>query len=278
MAALQRVERERTDVGALVLLLLVEALLEFAVSLETTLLGHCSLLLVGLHHATFLSEFFHLALEHRVLAELALQRTVVERYLDGRLQAYLLEALFAIRQHPGIVARELMLQALAYHLVSIEQVGSRDAFAVGRISHHQRRLGRLLEILEVLQLHGDVLHHTGGAHVQRSLSNSLRVDVVAVDVVLELALLRVVVVDLVKEVLIEVGPFLKGKLLAEQARAHVAGNEGGLDEQRAATAHGVDEVAFAAPARHQDHTCCQHLVQRGLGGLLTIAATMQRLA
>ena len=170
-----------------------------------------------------------------------------------------------------------MLQALANHLIGVEQVGRGDALAIGWVGHHQGRLGRLLEVLEVLQLHADDLCQTGSTHVQTSLCHGLRIDVVAIDVVVEVALLRVVVVDLVEEFLVEVGPFLEGELLAEQAWTHIAGDEGCLDEQCAATAHGVDEVGLAAPARHQDHTGCQHLVEWCLSGLLTVAATMQRL-
>ena len=171
-----------------------------------------------------------------------------------------------------------MLQAFANHLIGVEQIGRGDALAIGRIGHHQGRLGRLLEVLEVLQLNGDGLRQSCCTYVQTGLGHSLRVDVVAIDVVVAIAFLRVVVVYLVEELLVEVGPFLEGKLLAEQAGTHVAGDEGCLDEQRTASTHGVDEVGLAAPARHQDHACCQHLVERGLGRLLTIAATMQALA
>ena len=93
----------------------------------------------------------------------------------------------------------------------------------------------------------------------------------------ELALLRVVVVDLVEEVLVEVGPFLKGKLLAEDTRRDVAGDEGSLDEDSTGTAHRVDEVAVALPSRHQDHAGSQHLIKRSLYALLAIASAVQAL-
>ena len=92
------------------------------------------------------------------------------------------------------------------------------------------------------------------------------------------ALVRIVVIDLVEKVGIEVGPFLEGKLLTEQARSHVTGYQCSLDEQRATATHGVDEVRLATPTGHQDHTCGQHFVQRCLYRLLAIAATMQALA
>ena len=94
--------------------------------------------------------------------------------------------------------------------------------------------------------------------------------------VVELTLLRVVVVYLVKQVGIEVGPLLKGKLLAEQARCHVVGDECCLDEQGTGTAHRVDEVGFSLPAGHHNHAGSQHLIQRSLYRLLAIAATVER--
>ena len=93
----------------------------------------------------------------------------------------------------------------------------------------------------------------------------------------ELAFARLVVVDIVEQLTVEVRPFLKGILLAEQARCHVAGNESRLDEQRTAAAHGVNEVCFTLPARHENHAGSQHLVERRLDRLLTVSATMQRL-
>ena len=96
--------------------------------------------------------------------------------------------------------------------------------------------------------------------------------------VLELPFLALVVVYLIEEVGIEVRPFLEGELLAEESRCHVPGNEGSLNQQRAAAAHGVDEIGVALPAGEQDHACRQHLVQRGLDTLLAIAAPMERLA
>ena len=272
------VEGEGADVAVFVLFLLVQPLFEVTVFLETVLLGHLSLLVLVFHCAAFAAELAHLAVEHLVFAELTFQRTVVERDLDTGLQSNLLEALLAIAQNPGIAPRELMLQSFANHAIGTQQVGCRYTFTIRRVGHHDALLVRLRKVLEVLLFDGDVGCQPGSLHVHASGVHRLHVNIVAVDVVLEFAFLRIVVVDAVEEVGIEVRPFLEGILLAEQARCHVVSNEGGFDEQRATAAHGVNEVGIAFPSCHENHACGQHLVERCFHALLTIATTMQTFA
>ena len=271
-------ELKRADVCLLVLLLLGETLLELTVLLEPVLLGHLALLVIGLHHSALRAEVLHLAIEYGILAELTLQRTVVDRYLYRRLQTYLLETLLAVAENPRLVAHELMLEPLTYHLVRAKEVGSGYTLAIRRVAHDDALLRRTLEVLEVGLLHGDVAGETCGPHVHACRVHGLDVYVVAVYVVLELTLLRVVIVYAVEEFLIEVGPTLESELLAEYARAHVVGYEGGLYEQRARAAHRVYEVGVALPSRHEYHAGGQHLVERSLHGLLPIAAAVERLA
>ena len=271
------VKGERTNVGFLVLFLLLHAFLELTVLLEAVLLGHLTTFLVTLDLTTLRAEHLHLAIKQLVLAELTFQRAVEQRNLDAWLQAYLVETLLTVTQHPGIVARELMLQPLTYHFIGTQQVGRRDAFAVRWIGHHDALLLRLLEVLEVLLLHRDAVGQPGCLHVQASRVDGLHVDVVAVDMVFELPLLRVVIVDAVEEVGIEVGPLFEGILLAEQAGCHILGNESSLHKQGTRAAHGVDEVGIAIPSCQQNHAGCQHLVQRSFYRLLTITATVERL-
>ena len=171
-----------------------------------------------------------------------------------------------------------MLQSFANHLIGAQQVVGRDALTVWRIGHHDTLVLRLGEVLEVLLLDSDIVGQTSSLDVETGRVDSLDVYIVAVDMMVELTFLRIVVVNLVKEVGIEVGPLLEGKLLAEQARSHVSGNKRSLDEQCARTTHGINEIRLAMPARHQDDTCSQYFVDGGFDRLLAIAATMQRLA
>ncbi len=66
-------EGEGADVALFIFRLLVQALFELTVFLETVLLGHLGFLLVSLDDATFASESFQLALEDGVFAKLAFQ-------------------------------------------------------------------------------------------------------------------------------------------------------------------------------------------------------------
>ena len=271
-------ELERAYVALFVLLLVGHALLKFAVLLEPVFLCHRLLLVLRLYDAALFAELLHLAFEHGILAELTLQRTVVERNLDRGFQSYLFETFLAVAQNPCVVAAEGMLQPFAYHFVGAQEVGCGDAFAVGRIHHDDALLGRSGEVFEILLADGDFLRQTSCAHVEIGGVDGFHVVVVAVDVVFEVALLRVVVVDFVEQVGVEVRPFLESKLFAENAWRNVACDEGSLYRERSRSAHRVDEVGFASPSRHENHAGCQHFVERSLARLLPIAASVQRLA
>ena len=82
-------------------------------------------------------------------------------------------------------------------------------------------------------LNGDIGRETCCLHIHAGCVDSLYVDVIAIDMMLELPFLTLVIIDFVEEVGIEVRPFLKGIFLAEESRGHVLGNQGCLDEQGA---------------------------------------------
>ena len=94
----------------------------------------------------------------------------------------------------------------------------------------------------------------------------------------KLPLLRVVVIDGIKEVGIIVVPFLKCKLLAKQSWSHVVCYEGSLDEQCARAAHGINEISLSLPSCHEYHSRSQHLIEWCLHALLSVAASVQALA
>ena len=96
--------------------------------------------------------------------------------------------------------------------------------------------------------------------------------------VIEGALLRVVVVDAVEQVAVEVLPLLETEGAAEYARIDVAGHEGGLDENGAGAAEGVNQVAVKIPARELDESGGQHFVDGGLDAAGAVAAQVQALA
>ena len=222
-------ELERTDIVLLVFSLLANTLLEFTLLLETVLLSHLALLALSLHNTAFRTEVLHLAVEHHILAEFALQASVEYRNLDRWFQTNLLEALLAVAQYPSLVAGKSLLEALAYHLVGVQEVRGRDALTVWRVHHDDALLCWLGEVLEVLLGDGDILAKTGSTYVEISCIDSLHVNIVTIDMVLELALLRVVVINHIEEILVEIVPLLEGKLLAEYTWRDVAGDEGSFD-------------------------------------------------
>ena len=170
-----------------------------------------------------------------------------------------------------------MLESLSDGAIQTQEVVCGDAFSVGRIGHHQGRSLHLHKVGHIATLDGDVFGQACSTHIIGGNVYGLPVDVVTVDVVLKLALCRVVIVYLVEHLLVKVGPLLKGKLFAEHARCYVACDEGCLDGQRSRAAHRVYEVALARPASLQYHTCSQYLIERSLHSLLAVATSVERL-
>ena len=241
-------------------------------------LSHSPLLFFRFEDISFTAEVAKLTSKHLVATQLTLQRTVVKRNLYAWAQTYLVEALLTITKYPRLITLEGMFQSFTNHLVCLKEIRCRDAFSVWRVGNHYCRLLRLCEVFEVLLLHGDVVGKTCRTNITQGGVNSLHVNIIAVDVVLELALFGVVVIHLVEELCVEVVPLLEGKLLAEQSWCHVMCYECSLNKQGAATAHRVNEVGLAAPSAHKDNTRSKDFVEGRFHTLLTIASTVQTLA
>ena len=171
-----------------------------------------------------------------------------------------------------------MFESLSNHAVGTEQVGCGDALSVGWVHDDDALVGRLYEVLEVSLVDGDVGRESCRLDVESGGVHGLHVYVISIDMVLELPFLRVVVVDLVKEIAVEVGPFLKGELLSEDARCDVPGDECGFDDDGTAATHGVDEVGVALPSRQEYHASCQYLVEGCLHALLPVSSSVQALS
>ena len=124
-----------------------------------------------------------------------------------------------------------MLQPLTNHLVGSKKIGRRDTLSIGRIGNDDTLLLRLCEVLEVLLLDGDVAGETSCLHIQQCRIHGLDVNIIAIDMMLELPLLTLIIIDIVEELGIEVGPFLKSIFVTEQTWCHILGNQGGLDQQ-----------------------------------------------
>ena len=94
------------------------------------------------------------------------------------------------------------------------------------------------------------LAETCSFHIEPCCVHGFHVDIIAIDVVGEVAFFRIIVVDGVEEFLIEVGPFLECKRFAKHTGIDVACDEGSFDEQCARAAHGIDEIGVGFPAAH----------------------------
>ena len=255
-------------------------LLEVPVLLESVGLGHRAALFVGLDVASLAPEVLQFAAEDLIFLQLAVERTVVEGYLEAGLEADAVEELFVIADNPGLAADKLVLEPLADHLVEQRQrrVGL-EAHAVRRIDDHERGSGGLLEVAEILALHDAVLVQSGLDDVGAGRCHGGRIDIAGVDVVVKGTLSPFgLLTDALKEVGAVVLPLLKGEHLAEFPRSDALGDESGLDGDGARAAHGVDKVRVALPARELDDAGGQHLVHRRLDGRHAVAALVQAVA
>ena len=178
-----------------------------------------------------------------------------------------------------MVAGEDVFEFRADGLVEAVHVGHRDALAVGRVGdEHAGGSGRCLPGREGFALQFDVFRNAGALDVGAGNLDGFGRDVGTVDFEVEGAFGRVVVVEAVEKLLVEVGPALEGESLAVDAGVDVCGDEGGLDEEGARAAHGVDQGALAAPAAAQDDAGGQDFVDGSLGLGHAVAALVERLA
>ena len=170
-----------------------------------TELGIALALIVALDVETFLATVLQLAVEHLILAEFARECTVVEGNLGGRTETNLCKAFFVITENPSVVTHKLLLETTADGGIEVEDVVRCDALAVRRIgdddgflAEHfalvyfvifQLRLRIPFEFVEVLLLHIYNLADTCRTSIVGGNCHSLTIDVEAVNLVVEIALL-----------------------------------------------------------------------------------------
>ena len=174
-----------------------------------------------------------------------------------------------------MVAGEHSFEFLAQCLVEQGEVIEFQTFAVGWVGDENAVLGCLVEVFDGLALHLNHLGESGALDVGTSYGNGLALNVVAINLVFEFAFGAIVVINALEEFVVIVGPRLEGILVAIHARIDVRGDEGGLDQEGARAAHGIDEVALATPAAQQDDAGGKHLVDGGIGLCLTPTALVE---
>ena len=169
-----------------------------------------------------------------------------------------------------------MLQAFTNHLIQSQEVVCRDTFSIRRIGNDDTLFLRLFKLLESLDLQFNILAQSGCLHVTYRYFIGLRVIVITINLMRKFTFVGVIVIDGIEQVLIEVIPFFKSKLLAEHTGSDVACYQCRFDGYGARTAHRVNQVALTLPSCHQDHPGCQHFIQRSFYRFLAIATTMER--
>ncbi len=237
--------------------------------LPTVLVGYAS---------TFRAEVAERAVEEDIFPERALERTVVERYLDGRLEADPVEMFILIAQYPDMPACEILLQSRSERRIEHVDVVGTQTFAIRGICDHHTFGGVLRPFIEGTSRQLDHLLDTGRLYILACDSDCVSVDVATVDLICEILFLAIVIIEAFEQFGIEVGPFFKGKALAEDSRVDVGRDERRFDQQCSGTAHGIREITVSAPSGLHDDSGREHLVQRSGRVVNLITALRQRFA
>ena len=154
-----------------------------------------------------------------------------------------------------------MFQAFTDGMIESQNIWTTDAFTIRRIGDNDGGFSRLFKVGNVLLCDCHFFSHAGSLRIDVRCFHCMNVDIVTIDMMLEFAFLTIVVVYLIQQFTVEVGPFLKIVMTAEYPWPDIASDEGCLNRQCATSAHRVNEVAFTTPPRHQNHACSQNFVK-----------------
>ena len=190
------------------------------------------------------------------MQQFAVQTAVIQGIFHRRLEANL-EVLFRIvADEPCVIALERVLEFEAQVAIELLNVFDIQPLSVRRVTDESASLGNQLDVVEVAAFQFNVFVESGALDVGACDGDGLALDVAAVNLVSELTLGAVIVVNLVKQVGVVVGPLLESVMVAIDTRRDVGGDESRFDEERARAAHGINQVGLAVPPAQQDDACC----------------------
>ncbi len=228
-----------------------------------------------------LSTLTHLVIatvKDDILQQLTVQTTIVEFIAHRGLETHLVVQLLVVADEPDVIALEGVLELEAHLTIQCLDVLDVEALAIGRIADERASLGHQFDFVEVATLQLDILVQAGILDIGTGDGDGLALDVAAIDLVGKLALGTIIIIYLVKQVGVIVGPLLEGIVVAIHARSDIGTDECSLDEESARAAHGINQVGLAIPSAEQDDTGCQYLVDGSIGLGYTPATLEQRVA
>ena len=174
-----------------------------------------------------------------------------------------------------MITAENLFQLFTDSAVQPLNVLNLQALAVRWICDENTFLGRFGDILQGTSFQFDVASQSSVLDVLAGDGNGFTLDVATVNLVIEFAFTAVVIVDLGKQIGVIVVPQLESVLLAEHPGVDVGGYHGGLDQEGAASAHGVNKIGVAVPPTQFDDACGEHLVDGSIGLCYAPSAAVQ---
>ena len=170
-----------------------------------------------------------------------------------------------------------MFQTRAKFLINVQKVIQYKTFTIWRVHNHHCALLWLNKILYVTALNFDYIVHHCRLDVTACTCHHAAIHIVTVDLMLEFAFCRVILVYRTEQFAVEIVPLFKSISLTEHTRCNVTCYERSLDGYSTRTAHRVNEVTLTVPACKHNHSGSKHLIYRSRTCFHAITTTVQRL-
>ena len=232
----------------------------------------------ALYGASVGAEIIVTAVKQDIFAQRAFQRTVKHRNLDGGLQADIVEILRVRAYQPCVPSREITFQICSDGAEHLGHVLLFQTMVVRRVHHQASGFGVVGPVGHWLAFHFHHVLHLCVLDVAERDGHGVGIDVAAIDLESEGTFGAVVIVEVFEKLFVEVGPFFESEAFAVYAGIDVGGDQCGLYQECAGSAHRVGEIGVAAPACGHYYAGGQHFVDRGFRLFLAVAALVKRFA
>ena len=208
-------------------------------------------------------EIIITAIEEHIFTKGAFQTAIQKRNLHRWFQTNIGEVLIIETEDPGGPALEMLLESGSDTAIEVCHIIGLQSGTIRRIHHEHTGLGILCPVGHRAAGEFDHLLHLGALYIASCDSFGIGIYIAAIDLIVEVAFGRIIIVDFLKEFGIKIGPFLESEILAVDTGIDIGRNKGCFDEECAGATHWICEITIAPPSGLHDDTGGEHLIDRG---------------